>query len=414
MNGDLYHITEEFVSRPGNVKHTRGTHMRRIPAFVAVAIAAIGAGGITAHASGQIVPPTLYVSTTGLDTNPCTQSQPCHTLQHAVDQAAVGGTVKVLPGTYNQTVNITKPVSLIGSGENSTIIDGSNIDTGAGLGTQDPTAPSATPYFGVVSVQNNPGAPGAIKIRDLGIDHAFVTPLESSQFDDPSDLSVYSDATHDTITITEVTLGAVQDPADNGGIGLDVFNDAANVTFLDGISTGNFQGALLEGGGFGGGHVTVTKSLFTHLVACTNVCSGSPSTTFPAEGLFVLSDQPGTAIGTINSNTFQNYAGFGIAVDAGYGLGNCTSTVCTGNANVTAKFNHFALGACATVIPSDDCSAIFLDAQGGNKLTALIQGNNGSIRMPGHAIFEQPPTGTGPGDGLYSVTEINNHIKVTS
>jgi hypothetical protein len=209
-------------------------------------------------------------------------------------------------------------------------------------------------------VQDNTGPGGAINIRNIGIDHAFVTTPESSQFDDPSDLSIYADAnTGDSIHITEVTLGAVQDPADYGGIGLDTFNDAAAVSFFDGVSTGNFQGALLEGGGFGG-HVTVTKSIFTGLVACSGMCSGGG--TFPAEGLFVLSDQPGTATDTINSNKFQGYAGFGIAVDAGYAGGNCAppNGPCTGNVHVTANFNSFRLGACASA--SDGCAAIDLDA----------------------------------------------------
>lgn len=391
--------------------------MKRVITFIAVAAATLGAGGITVAAatpgasgitvtaSGQISTPSLYVSTTGLDTNPCSKTMPCRTLQHAVDTVTAGGTVNVLPGTYNQTVNITKPLSLVGSGETSTIIDGSNIDTGAGQGTQDPTAPSATPYFGVVSVQNNTGTGGPIHIRGLGIDHAFVTPLESSQFDDPTDLSIYNDAnTGDTIAINEVTLGAVQDPASFGGIGLDVFNDAASVTFVDGVSTGNFQGALLEGGGIGG-HVTVTQSTFTGLVACTGLCSGGG--TFPAEGLFVLSDQPGTATDTINNNKFQGYAGFGIAADAGYSLGNCTppNGPCTGNANLTANSNSFALGACASA--SDGCAAIYLDAKSGNELTAHIQGNKGSVKKPDKAIFVNPDA------GLYNVTQSNNHIKIT-
>jgi hypothetical protein len=378
--------------------------------FVGAAAAAVGTGGIVAHASVQFTAATLYVSTTGLDTNPCSQTQPCHTLQHAVDTASAGDTVRVLAGTYNQTVNITKPLTLTGAGETSTIIDGSNIDTGAGLGTQDPTAPSSTPYYGVVSVQNNTGTGGAIRIRNLGIDHAFVTALESSQFDDPSDLSIYADANAgDTIAITEVTLGAVQDPADYGGIGLDVFNNTAPVSFFDGVSTGNFQGALLEGGGLGG-HVSVTHSIFTGLVACTGLCAGTGS--FPAEGLFVLSDQPGTASDTISSNSFQAYAGFGIAVDAGYQGGNCTPPTgpCTGNVNMIANFNHFSLGACASA--SDACAAIFLDAQGGNKLTAHLQGNSGTVRRPDKAIFQQPPTGSGPGDGIYSVTKISNTITI--
>jgi hypothetical protein len=387
-------------------QRTVGTR-RRLALFATPAAAlVVSAGGVTTgHASGLIVPSTVYVSTTGLDTNPCTQSLPCATLQHGVDTVATGGTVHVLAGTYNQTVNITKPLSLVGAGETSTTIDGSNIDTGAGLGTQDPTAPSATPYYGVVSVQNNTGPGGPIHIRNIGIDHAFVTPTEYSQSDVPSDLSIYADAnTADTIGVTEVTLAAVQNPADFGGIGLDTFNDAAAVSFVDGVSTGNFQGALLEGGGLGG-HVTVTKSIFTGLVACGGNCSGS-STIYPAEGLFVLSDQPGTATDTINSNKFQAYAGFGIAASAGYSGGNCTppNGPCTGNVHLTANTNAFKLGACAT--SSDGCAAIDMDAQTGNQLTALIKGNSGSVRHPDHTIVEEA------GGGLYSVTEINNHISV--
>src|ERR1700726_2862910 len=122
--------------------------MKRVLTYIAVAAATLGSGGVVAHASGQIVASTLYVSTTGLDTNPCTQSLPCATMQHAVDIALPGDTVRVLSGTYHQPVNLTKPLTLLGSGETSTIIDGSNIDTGAGQGTGDVTA---TPYFGVVS-----------------------------------------------------------------------------------------------------------------------------------------------------------------------------------------------------------------------------------------------------------------------
>jgi hypothetical protein len=57
---------------------------KRVFTFIAVAAATLGAGGVVAHASGQIIASTLYVSTTGLDTNPCSQTQPCKTLQHAV------------------------------------------------------------------------------------------------------------------------------------------------------------------------------------------------------------------------------------------------------------------------------------------------------------------------------------------
>jgi len=140
-------------------------------------------------------------------------------------------------------------------------------------------------------------------------------------------------------------------------------------------------------------------------VDCAGTCSGS-STVYPADGVFVLSDQPGTAVDTINGNTFHDYAGFGVAVAAGYSGGNCSGAngPCTGNVSLTANSNAFALGACASA--SDYCAAIFLDAETGNELSAQIRGNSGTVVRPDKAIYEYP------GGGVYNVTEINNHIKV--
>lgn len=45
-------------------------------------------------------PGTLYVAPSGIDNALCSSSQPCHTLQHAVDVAASGDTIKVAAGQY--------------------------------------------------------------------------------------------------------------------------------------------------------------------------------------------------------------------------------------------------------------------------------------------------------------------------
>ncbi len=45
-------------------------------------------------------PGTLYVATTGVDNNLCSSSQPCRTLQRAVDLALSGDTIKVAAGQY--------------------------------------------------------------------------------------------------------------------------------------------------------------------------------------------------------------------------------------------------------------------------------------------------------------------------
>jgi pectin methylesterase-like acyl-CoA thioesterase len=45
------------------------------------------------------------------------------TIQKAIDAANEGDVIKVLPGTYTEQLNITKSLTIIGSGAKSTIIE---------------------------------------------------------------------------------------------------------------------------------------------------------------------------------------------------------------------------------------------------------------------------------------------------
>lgn len=58
--------------------------------------------------------PTLYISTQGNDSNPGTKALPLRTIQRGISLLSFGGTLHVSPGTYRETVNISKngPVSL--------------------------------------------------------------------------------------------------------------------------------------------------------------------------------------------------------------------------------------------------------------------------------------------------------------
>jgi parallel beta-helix repeat protein len=58
--------------------------------------------------------PALHVSTTGTDTGDCTAT-PCRTINYAVSQASAGDVIAVAAGTYNESVSITKKLSLVGS-----------------------------------------------------------------------------------------------------------------------------------------------------------------------------------------------------------------------------------------------------------------------------------------------------------
>jgi parallel beta-helix repeat protein len=58
--------------------------------------------------------PALHVSTTGTDVGDCTAA-PCRTINYAVSRASAGDVIAVAAGTYNESVSITKRLSLVGS-----------------------------------------------------------------------------------------------------------------------------------------------------------------------------------------------------------------------------------------------------------------------------------------------------------
>ncbi len=76
-----------------------------------------------AVASGK----TLYVTETdSIDNTDCSDSAPCATIQHAIDQASNGDTVRVSAGTFAGDISLNKDVSLVGSsnsGAGATIIE---------------------------------------------------------------------------------------------------------------------------------------------------------------------------------------------------------------------------------------------------------------------------------------------------
>src|SRR5207253_5955324 len=88
-----------------------GLTMMRLYLTLLCGVVLAFAMGASAAASGT----TRHVSPTGSDTGNCTVS-PCRTIQYAVNQANSGDTVSVAAGTYNESVSVTKRLSLVGSG----------------------------------------------------------------------------------------------------------------------------------------------------------------------------------------------------------------------------------------------------------------------------------------------------------
>jgi len=84
--------------------------LRRLLPVVLVAVALVAAAPAVASAA------TLFVATTGDDTgNDCqTDTAPCRTIQHAVDQATDADSIEVDSGTYNESVTVDVGVEIDG------------------------------------------------------------------------------------------------------------------------------------------------------------------------------------------------------------------------------------------------------------------------------------------------------------
>src|ERR1700728_4061142 len=101
--------------------------------------ATVTVASIQAHASGTLT--RTFVSSTGVDTNPCTIAQPCATFAAAYSAVQANGIVAALdPGKYGP-LSITMPVTINGNGWaaitgtagiNGMIGAGISINVGAG------------------------------------------------------------------------------------------------------------------------------------------------------------------------------------------------------------------------------------------------------------------------------------------
>jgi hypothetical protein len=73
-----------------------------------------------------------WISSTGADSNPCTRTQPCATLAHAVNVTASGGKVNVVDPADYQGVTITKAITIDGGGFASSFLAGIVVQAPAG------------------------------------------------------------------------------------------------------------------------------------------------------------------------------------------------------------------------------------------------------------------------------------------
>jgi hypothetical protein len=349
--------------------------MKMLTAFVAISsVAATALVGLSTNIASANSPSAEHVSTTGTDTGNCISS-PCATINYAIGVAPAGTTIDVAAGHYHQTVNITEPIDLQGAGAGKTVLNGAGLDPGGSL-------------YGIVYV----GTTGGLTtIQGFTITNPYPYAYTSGE---PEAIALKDTTSSDAVYILDnnITEGTADSQrADDFPIGIDTFQNAATTVIEGNTISGFFQGALLEDNG----SATISDNTFEKLIANEG---------YPAEGVFFLSDLAGALRHQdATSNTFKEYSGFGVAMDAGYDNGNCSSTPCNGSISGTIAKNKFALTA-----GTPAGAAIYLSAlDTGNVLTVSLNKNSGYVTSPSVAVSINATNG-----GTINYTENSNDITV--
>lgn len=355
---------------------------RRIALAVVAPVAAIGLMVPAVPASAATA--NRYVATTGTDTGACLRpAHPCKTISYAETHAAAGDTVSVAAGTYNESVMITKPVTISGAGPGKTIVNGSGIDY------------SAHGRLGLIDVADEPSATsGTITVANLTVNNAFITAAEASLDQSPVDILNGDNNAGQHVVATDVLFGGGPNEQAAGGIGYYSLS-AGSPGEVDHSTFQNlFQGVLVEGAG---APLTVTSDKFQHLIALS-----SGATNYPPEGVHQLSDESGTNTLNVNNSTFTAYNGYGVKSNAGYDNSNCspvTGNTCTGTADLQMNANIFSLGGSA------GAAGIYLYVlSSGDAMNATLTGNTGSVAKPSSSIEAVN------GGGTLNLTESGNSI----
>jgi len=224
--------------------------------LVRVAMPVALACSLFAAPNALAVAPRTFVSSAGLDTNPCSIGSPCRTFGAAVSQTAVGGEVLVLDSAGYGPVTLTQSVSLISP---TGVYAGISVPVGqSGVTIDDPSAvvvlrgltingQGAGGDFGIwikaatrvhveSCVVSRMASNGLELYPGLGTPEVFV---KDSIFRDNGNYGIY------TLTNANITLDHVRvERSGFNGIGVDP-STSVTLTIANSVVAGNQGHALL-------------------------------------------------------------------------------------------------------------------------------------------------------------------------
>ena len=243
------------------------------------ALAAALAVSLPAHAAGTLT--RTFVSSTGVDTNPCTIAAPCATFAQAYTQVVANGIVAALdPGKYG-SLTITGPVTIDGNGwaAITALASGSGIKIQAGSSdnvilrglTIDGARASGS--IGIQFAAGGSLAVDGCTIRNTDSYGMYFASSTAAETLTVSDSFFMNSVSANGIFISALSSGSITASINrtalsgNGGNGLDAANNgssgAVNVAFSDSVAANNNRGLVVDGTGTSVVNLVVTNSLIT-------------------------------------------------------------------------------------------------------------------------------------------------------
>jgi hypothetical protein len=252
----------------------------------------------------------VFVSATGLDTNPCTFASPCRSFQHAHDVAAANGEIDVLDPAGYGPVTITKAISIQGHGFSGITVASGGTGITINATSTDNVALNGLliegGQVGSIGIRFNSGALLTVEnctVRNVPGSGLTFAPTAAAKL---AVSNSYFDGNGDGIDIDTLGSGAVSASVDRTGLygnfsaGIFVTGangtGALNVAVTDSISANNFYGFFVVSSS---GH-SVTNLSLTHVLAEGN------------GGVGIRANQPNATLWLAQSTVSGNAAGFSI------------------------------------------------------------------------------------------------------
>ncbi len=326
--------------------------MRRLQASIAIASCAIALSG-AANAAQR-----TFVASYGLDTNPCSVTQPCRSFAVAITQTAAAGEVVVLdsagygPVTIGQSVSIIAPPGVYAGISVPAAQNGVTISAG----------PSDHVVLRGLTINGQGGVHG------IRVVTAQVVHVESC---------TVSNMAQDGIRIEGGTVVHIANAIvrDNAVYSVHTLVGAGELYVRDSRVSGGSSGVYLEGGTFDGSGLTIEEAVSVGMFVAPNA-----ATTVKA----ALADSllAGNGYGYV---AYSPVAGATVRASA---------TRVTASRNASAGFESNNLGGGGVILTVTDSSSV---GNGSYGVTAISGGTTNLVRSTssGNASFDLYQTGGG-------------------